>query len=332
MRNPIRCYAVTAGSVSPLIVMGIGRRPLVSEDQGGELFVNFNRFDVATKELIEADPAAWVRMLGIGSGKGAKLIDSGITTLTASADKVIEVPGRKRFLLTLELKASHDAGLLRSLCFRQAALEYQHDLAVLSVLLLLRKDANKPSLTGAFSRWLSDEEFSTRYNYRVMRLWQQRPEPFLSAGAALAPLAPLTDVKPDAVPALVKRVAQRIRGAGGEKVEKLSLATYVLMGLRYSEAVSALLVKEFPKMQESVTYQKILREGRTEGRIEGRTEGEIAEARRMLLRQGTEVFGEPDARTKKAIESIEDVERLEALGVRLVRGGSKTWRQWLSGK
>jgi hypothetical protein len=46
----------------------------------------------------------------------------------------------------------------------------------------------------------------------------------------------------------------------------------------------------------------------------------------------TAPFGAPDARTKKAIEAIDDVERLEALGVRLVRGGSKTWRELLSSK
>ncbi len=38
--------------------------------------------------------------------------------------------------------------LARTLWFRQVALDYRHDLPVLTVLVLLRKEANSPSLTG----------------------------------------------------------------------------------------------------------------------------------------------------------------------------------------
>jgi hypothetical protein len=52
------------------------------------------------------------------------------------------------------------------------------------------------------------------------------------------------------------------RSAPSDKVETLALATYVLIGLRYSAEISALVTKEFPKMRESATYQQILQEGR----------------------------------------------------------------------
>jgi hypothetical protein len=45
--------------------------------------LDFNRFDVATKELVEIDPPAWIVGLAIGRGEGAVLVDSGITALTA---------------------------------------------------------------------------------------------------------------------------------------------------------------------------------------------------------------------------------------------------------
>ena len=83
-------------------------------------------------------------------------------------------------------------------------------------------------------------------------------------------------------------------------------------------------------MQESTTYQAILREGRQEGLVEGRQEGlvegrnegliegRITGERQLLIRQGTKKFGNPDIAILDAIEAIRDVERLEALGERML--------------
>jgi hypothetical protein len=73
-------------------------------------------------------------------------------------------------------------------------------------------------------------------------------------------------------------------------------------------------------MEESTTYQAIVRKGREEGRAEG--------VRHMLLLQGETKFGPPDAVTRGAIEAIDDVQRLEQLGVRLVTAGS--WQELLT--
>jgi len=70
-------------------------------------------------------------------------------------------------------------------------------------------------------------------------------------------------------------------------------------------------------MRESTTYQAILREGWEEGRISG--------ARRMLFRQGTKRFGEPDATTVAALEAIQDIDRLEALGERILDPDLHDW-------
>jgi predicted transposase YdaD len=78
-------------------------------------------------------------------------------------------------------------------------------------------------------------------------------------------------------------------------------------------------------MQESTTYQRILREGRQEGLVEGR----LGEARRFLRRLGTQQFGEPDAETVTALEAIQDVERLEALGEKVLRHDHKSWKDLL---
>jgi len=86
-------------------------------------------------------------------------------------------------------------------------------------------------------------------------------------------------------------------------------------------------------MQESTTYQAILREGREEGRNEGRNEGliegRITGEQQLLVRQGTKRFGKPDTPILAAIEAIRDVERLEALGERIVDPEVRDWSELL---
>jgi hypothetical protein len=65
------------------------------------------------------------------------------------------------------------------------------------------------------------------------------------------------------------------------------------------------LIRGVLGMRESVTYQAILDEGRTEGRVE--------EARRILLLQGEDRFGAPRAAVRSAVEAVTDVEQLERL-------------------
>ena len=152
--------------------------------------MEFNRFDVSTKELVWDDPAAWLDRLGIGPRGPVEVIDSDITALTAAADKVIRVGGPEPYLVNIELQSSHQTDLVETLWFRQAALFHRHRLPVLTVLVLLRREANSPSLTGSFEINMPDGWLTNRYNYRVVRLWGEDPEPYLTAGVNLVPLAP----------------------------------------------------------------------------------------------------------------------------------------------
>ena len=70
-------------------------------------------------------------------------------------------------------------------------------------------------------------------------------------------------------------------------------------------------------LRESTTYQAILREGRAEGGI--------AEAQRFLIRLGTKRFLEPDAAVVATLEAIRDIERLEALGDRVLDPDIRDW-------
>ena len=77
-------------------------------------------------------------------------------------------------------------------------------------------------------------------------------------------------------------------------------------------------------LRESSTYQKILDEGRAEGLAEGRAEGRAEEARRILVRLGTRRLKRPDARTRAALNAIDDAEHLERMAERVLDATSWT--------
>ncbi len=67
-------------------------------------------------------------------------------------------------------------------------------------------------------------------------------------------------------------------------------------------------------MEESVTYQAILKKGKAEGKLE--------EARKLLLLVGRKQFGEPSAEALAAVEALADVQQFEILMERLLDSAS----------
>jgi predicted transposase YdaD len=294
--------------------------------------LSFNPFDVSTKELVWDDPSEWLEKLGLSHGEPVEVIDSDITTLSAAADKVIRVGGANPYLVNIELQSSHESALARTLWYRGVALDYRHDLPVLTVLVLLRKEANSPNLTGIYERSLPDGRLTNRYDYQVVRLWQENAESFLTAGICLVPLAPLTNVSGQDLPALINRMADRINQEPPARAAKLWTATYLLMGLRFPDDLTFSLLEGVQKMQESTTYQRILREGRNEGRAEGRNEGRILGVRELIFENGRRRFAEPDAATIAAVEAIEDFDQLKTLLDRAYSPNVHDWDELLTVK
>ena len=120
-----------------------------------------------------------------------------------------------------------------------------------------------------------------------------------------------------ALPQVVRRIADRINSEPRSRAAKPWTATYLLMGLRYSDELTDSLLEGVQNMHESTTYEKILRDGG------------ITEARRMLLRLGRKRFRDADAETVAAVEAIKDVDRLETLGERILDPEIHDWAELL---
>jgi predicted transposase YdaD len=97
------------------------------------------------------------------------------------------------------------------------------------------------------------------------------------------------------------------------------------------ESVPCILAHHFAEvlgMEESATYQAIVRRGREQGHEEGLEEGRLEGARRFLLLQGEAKFCPGQAAARAALERITDLARLEELGVRMLNAGS--WEELLA--
>ena len=112
-------------------------------------------------------------------------------------------------------------------------------------------------------------------------------------------------------------------------------ATKVLMGLRYPKeqveeferGVSAMILG-VRGIEESSVYQDIFAKGEAKGEAKGRVERRVEEARLTILRQGRKKFGPPDDDIRKAIDSIDDLDQLNALLDRIL--DVSTWHDLLA--
>lgn len=274
-------------------------------------------FDVTLKHLLESHPADCLRLAGLATSAAINVIDADLATVIAEADKVFRINERRPWLMHFEAQASYDSDLPQRMLRYNVLLKNRHGLPVRSVVILLRPKADGPEMTGFVRHSLADEVY-LEFRYRVVRIWQMPVESVLAGGVGTLPLAPIADVAIDDLPEVIGRMKERVSAEVTRSEEAmLWTATYVLMGLRYDKALADELLRGVRAMEESVTYQAIIRKGeakgKAEGKAEGQAEGEINEARRILLRVGTKEFGIPDAATRAVIARIVEREQLETL-------------------
>src|SRR5436853_286015 len=109
------------------------------------------QFDSTLKTLVERYPVDWLKFCGIEPHGSVSLIDSDVSTITASADRVIYVAEEQPWLANIELQARCDPGLPERTHFYSTVLSRRHNLPVRSVIVLLRREADGQMMTGNWS-------------------------------------------------------------------------------------------------------------------------------------------------------------------------------------
>ncbi len=192
------------------------------------------------------------------------------------------------------------------------------------MLVLLRPAADGPELTGMYEKEFPGRGPNLWFRYDVVRVWEIPPERFLKAGLPLLPLAPVSNVTPEQLPAVLTAVAERLRDEADRELKTtLWAATEILLGLYHPEGRVKELTEEITTMvlgirgiEESSVYQGILAKGKAE------------EAREILIRQGRKKWGEPDEQVLTRIAAINDLAQLNLLRERILDATS--WDELLA--
>lgn len=124
--------------------------------------------------------------------------------------------------------------------------------------------ADSPQWNGLLERGLPGEDPVSTLRYQVVRVWQLPVEQVLQGGIGTLALAPITNVAAGDVRRVVGRMKERLSGPSpARRAADVRAATYVLLGLRYSDELARAVFEEVLTMKESVTYQAIVREAGT---------------------------------------------------------------------
>ena len=138
-------------------------------------------------------------------------------------------------------------------------LEYKHEVPVQSLLILLRKEADSPSLTGEFRRHLPNGDCYDTFHYRTLRVWEIETDRLLQGDLATLPLAPLSAVSQRDVPSVIERTRAILKHEATDEARRnLTAATYLLMGLRFKPEFIDKLFSREEVMRESTTYQAVM--------------------------------------------------------------------------
>ena len=278
------------------------------------------KFDVTLKSLLEDSPEDWPILAGVAAAE-VTVIDADVATLSGAADKVLRLSGPPPWIMHFEFQAGPDASLPRRMNVYNAALEDRHDLPVGSVVVLLRPQANLSTITGLYQRRTPQASEPYRlFRYQVIRVWELPVQSLLQGGLGRLALAPVSAVRESELPGVLREMKQRVaRVRDRGRLGRWWTAVYVLMGLRYQDALVERLLQGVLDMEESTTYQAIIRKGVAKGR----TEGALEEVRKLLLRLGqTQFHTEAPADVQARVEAMQDLDQLEQLLLRVTQVSS----------
>ncbi len=279
------------------------------------------KYDITLKHLLDAFAADWIGALapriGLPPGVGVEPLDADLSTVQVMADKVFRLRHPDLGLLHLEPQASHDLELPDRLLVYNSLLHRRHGGPVQSVVLLLRREADSPALTGTLRRVRSNGREYLRFDYDVIRVWQLSADSLLGGPIGALPLSVLADDAKDHLEDVVVQMDRRLRDEPTpDSTRRLLLASsFILSGLRYNEVEIQSAFLRVMGMKESVTYQAILREGRSEGLASGT----IAARQSALIDILEERFGVVPPELAETIRASSDAAKLQAAIRRAVR-------------
>lgn len=277
-------------------------------------------FDATLKDLLAPLPGDFADVFQFPPGMPAYALNVDLSTLSAATDVAFGFGLPLQEIVDLNFQSGPDPAVAARLHLYNAAFFLRFRVPVRSVLILLRSKADAADLTGNLTYICGGK--AVRFEYDVVRMWQQPVAPFLHGGLGLLPLAtlcqmpedkPLTEALREVVREIDRRLALEAEHA---HAVRLMTAAFILTGLRVPRANLADIYDGVRIMNESTAYDQMVEEGR------------ILQNQKLLLKQGAKRLGPPDAELKSALTAIQDLDRLERMAEAVLNVTS--WQELLS--
>ncbi|GAB4193197.1 MAG: DUF4351 domain-containing protein [Coleofasciculaceae cyanobacterium] len=257
-------------------------------------------YDNTCKYLAETYPREFARWLLASEPPEIRVLKTELTLEPIRADSISFLRAANR-ILHLEFQTvpiSKPPMPLRMLDY-SVRLKRKYRCSVEQVVIFLQETTSELAFTQEY------RDDTTTHRYRVIRLWEQDSDLFLTNPAFL-PLAALT--KSNSPQALLEDVAEQVaRIEDIEQKQNIAGCAGILAGLRFEENLIRQLFRE-EIMRESVIYQSIWQEAEQKGERKGRQEEALMLAMRLLRRR----FGELETRIVAKVQELSR-EQLEEL-------------------
>jgi len=148
-------------------------------------------FDATLKDLVQSHPRDWLTTLALPAQEPVKSLNIDLSVLSAQADCALGIGTPLAWVLHLEFQSSWDDSLVRRMLMYNAILHCRLNVAVHSVVVLLRPAADGAAITGCLEYFGQGTNSSLRYQYEVLRVWERPVELYLRGSLGVLPLAPL---------------------------------------------------------------------------------------------------------------------------------------------
>jgi predicted transposase YdaD len=263
------------------------------------------------------------QLAGLPVGQAPEVVQPNVPPRTLDVDRAYRLTQPGPMVLHVEFESGHPRWRPERFLVYNALLSRQERCPVKTVVVVLRPDADSPTLTGLHRVTLPTGEVVHEWHYSVVRLWELPPDTFLSDPATM-PLAALSSIPADLMPDLADRIVEAYLQLPEAERNELASNSAILAGLRFDPSVARQLFERAGHMRESTVYQEILREGSEKGMETGILRGKKA----TLIQLGEHRFGAPTLAISEAIEAITDGQRIDRINLRLFTASS--WNDLLA--
>lgn len=167
-------------------------------------------FDATWKFFADLNPKDWLTLVGRSAEVEAVELDSDLSTVSATADKLILIKGPKPSIEHIEVQSGRDIRMPIRVCRYGVLLLYEKRVPINSTVILLRPEADGPELTGIYRAASHDGIEYLQYRYNVIRIWEMPAERFLTGGIGVLPLAFLGKIEDERLPEVLENVRLQV--------------------------------------------------------------------------------------------------------------------------